>query len=591
MAKKGKGINYRQASAGSTRGISAGQWNGFLQVHKDFYAGLAGNAPLPPVLQGSTIATAILADDADDIPAFTPVRIVKQINYTDIIHTAPSYVVEPVDEEDGEKHGNYGFTVHEGVTENNGGRIVVAGIALVMVEAQDIYYNKLEEARTGLYDASFYMVPDNTLSEDLEVIGPVGHFKIVGWPDLEVVGGFEADKLLLVAIDMDQRATIFSADLGTAIPAPTDDDETGITTFSSSEATVFFGKEDSEAEDTQYEVQKNEEAYKVRVFNHTSYDVDKGKISVIYSQEYNRFLAIGPKAEEDTDDPCDEVSLTWYESDVRCIAGVSEGGGELHQYKRQNQYALVCVLDEATGITKCCPEVLQGAWFYDRRIACEVNCCEGGDPPEYCVNCDECVDVYIQGVGIRRFKKTGTTGSAGVLYIPCGDGCCFWYMTDEEFVAGGMSLSTCWEDNGNTNGDGDALSYNYAIWSVTLYCQAGDDHADQDTYTLSAERKCVYTSEVDGVAIGYRPPCNEAVSGTGLTSESASGTAEKLCSEESSTGQMVNPFNTFSRDFTVTKVDDDDCPTDCGWTSSDCAIHNSGGSGGGAGAGGGAGGG
>lgn len=589
MAKRGKGINYRQASAGSKRGISASQWNGFLEVHKDYYNGIAGQGKLPPLLRNSTVALATLKEGSDPIDAYQPVRISKCHNVTDLVDGVPSYEVEAVGRGDVSRHGNYGFTLGEGCSQD-GGRIIVSGIALVKLQAGDMYYNKLEGQgsgyRTGKFDSSYYMVPDNSLSSDTEPLAPVGHYKVISWYDPNDISKYEYDDSVFIAIDMSETSTLFSAELSADIPAASEDEETEITKYSSKNAVVYYGKEDSRATIEKYETQTNEEAYTIRVYNHTSEEIKEGTISVVYSAEYNRFLAIAPSAEDPPDEPCEEVNLTWYETDIRCVAGAAEGEGELHQYKRQNSYALVCVLDEETGITKCCPEVLQGAWFYDRRIACEVNCCEGGEPPEYCTNCDECVDVYIQGVGTKRFKKTGTTSAAGTLYIPCGDGCCYWYMTDEEF-AGELSLSTCWEDNGNVDGEGSALSYTYAIWNVTLYCEAGSDHADQDTYRLSVERRCSnLTGNTEGVPIGYRPPCNINVSGSAFTNETAVGTADKLCSEESALGQLTNPFNTFSRDFTVTKVTDDDCPTDCNWTG-DCDVFNSGGGDGNGGGGGG----
>ena len=94
MAKNGKsskGISYRKSSAGSTRGISASQWNGFLEMHKDYYNGTADQKPLPAALRGSTIAFATLAEDAEPINAYQSCRIVNTVNYDNFSSATPAF--------------------------------------------------------------------------------------------------------------------------------------------------------------------------------------------------------------------------------------------------------------------------------------------------------------------------------------------------------------------------------------------------------------------------------------------------------------------------------------------------------------------
>ena len=292
MAKNGKsskGISYRKSSAGSTRGISASQWNGFLEMHKDYYNGTADQKPLPAALRGSTIAFATLAEDAEPINAYQPCRIVNTVNYDNFSSATPAFVVEPVDREDTDKHGDYAFTVSEGIGEG-GGRIVIQGLALVLIEAQELYYNKLQEARNCSYDASYYMVPDNTLSADLDVIAPVGHFRITGWSDSYLVSGFEADKKIWLSLDMNRRATTFNATTADTIPAATEASD--IFTWVNGDATPMFPSDNATVPPEELDVSSDVGAYQIQVFNNTGAAVPAGEHVVSYSLEYNRFIIV-----------------------------------------------------------------------------------------------------------------------------------------------------------------------------------------------------------------------------------------------------------------------------------------------------------
>ena len=287
MAKKQ--MNYQQASAGSGRGISAGQWNGFLQMHRDYYNGGASNGPLPPILNNSIIASAVLADDMEAIAPFQPVRIVKQINFVNINTAMPSYVVEPVDAVDGERHGNYGFTLGEGCTPDKGGRVVVAGIAIVAMDAEQLYFDKADAQKEGSFDSSYYMVPDETMSTDLRLIAPVGHYKLLSWYDPTSLADFETTDTVYVALDMAQRPTSFLADVELTIPATTV--ASGVITMSSRGAYTYYGVVASTAGTGEVEVKKDENAYLITVYNTAEEAIPTGTRRINYSLEYNRFIA------------------------------------------------------------------------------------------------------------------------------------------------------------------------------------------------------------------------------------------------------------------------------------------------------------
>ena len=293
-------MNYQKASPNSGRGISASQWNGFLDMHRDFYGGNASNGPLPPILSQSVIADAVLQEDAEAIKPFQPVRIVKNINFVNVLDGLPSYVVEPVDatDENGdptERHGNYGFTLGEGCTPEKGGRIVVSGIALVAMEAGELYYNKVTSPdrgeHEGNFDSSYYIVPDNTISIDNKLIAPVGHFKLLSWYDPSALDNTEEDDRVYVAVDMNQRPTSFLAKVDDAIEAATEASE--IITMSSGTAYAYYGVSESTAVTGTMEVQKDEDAYEIEVYNTTDAVVESGRDRLIaYSIVYNRFLIL-----------------------------------------------------------------------------------------------------------------------------------------------------------------------------------------------------------------------------------------------------------------------------------------------------------
>ena len=283
-------MKYDRASKGS-RG-SASQWNGFLDMHKAYYGNTVGQGLIPPILQSSTIVPATLKKDAEAIGAFQPVRIVKNFGFKNVVDTMPSYEVEPVDAVDGERHGNYGFTLGEGVTEANGGRIVMAGVAIVQLDARDLQYDKTGAEKVGDFDSSYYMVPDSTLSGDTELVVPAGHFKVISWYASEDVEQFNTDDKVYIAIDMEDSPDAFRVKTATDIQgANTPNDSTGVDCQSTT-GYVYYNVSESDAPDGDLELVREESKYEITIYNVLKDTIPSGDHLVTYSKEYNRFVVL-----------------------------------------------------------------------------------------------------------------------------------------------------------------------------------------------------------------------------------------------------------------------------------------------------------
>ena len=276
---------------------SASQWNGFLDMHKAFYGNVANQGLIPPMLQSSTIVPATLKSGSDAIGAYQPVRIVKNFGFKNIIDSMPSYQVEPVDATDGERHGNYGFTLGEGVTAESGGRIVIGGVALVAIEAQFVRYDKIQQVRDGVYETLFYAVPDGTLSSDYTLyasqIAPVGHFRILGSSNVESLEQFDGGDTVYLAIDLEQRATRFVAEVDATIAGAVQ--TTDKLTMSSGTAFVYYGVKESTASAGEAEIIKDDFAYEIEVYNPFGFTSSVGNQMIEYSIEYNRFVLAQPQ--------------------------------------------------------------------------------------------------------------------------------------------------------------------------------------------------------------------------------------------------------------------------------------------------------
>lgn len=298
MAKTRTRMSYRKAKAGSTRGISASQWNGLVDMHKNFYNTPAGQRPLPSVLQNSTVAMAVMDEDheGETIGAFQPVRIVKSINFLNVRDQTAGFVIQPVDSTfySDNRHGNYGFTLSEGI-QSGGGRIVIAGNAIVQVAAEDAVSNKGDVNFDGTYDSSYYSVPDFTLSDYQHPIAPMGHFKIVsGYVPADIDKAVtEPTQPVYIVIDMSQRPTTFSARIKSPIPAAigTSPDIEWATGYASPLYCADGTGGLSNPQQT-LTMEEDEQVYEINVYNTTSEIVQTGEHLVTYSREYNRFLIV-----------------------------------------------------------------------------------------------------------------------------------------------------------------------------------------------------------------------------------------------------------------------------------------------------------
>ena len=174
--------------------------------------------------------------------------------------------------------------------------------------------------------------------------------------------------------------------------------------------------------------------------------------------------------DEEEEPPCPPDTIVWYETDVRCVTTTgTTAPGELHQYKRQNEYYF----------DGWCPSVSQGAWFYDKRIACGIDCCDA-EPPEPCEHCDCCVRFGFGYYEPQVWKRTTINQGGWTEYRNC-DEPCFLYMTDAEF---------CDNINLNANEDFACPEGKIAYWHIQLWCQEGGDDETPDTWKVCASRYC-----------------------------------------------------------------------------------------------------
>tara|TARA_R100001463_G_scaffold2401_4_gene10156 strand:+ start:6870 stop:8030 length:1161 start_codon:yes stop_codon:yes gene_type:complete len=295
--------NPKTINKGSTE-ISASGWNSFVRMHDDYYKSGGSFIESSSILRNSAIVDVVLDDEAEDIKPYHPCRIVKSGKF--LQETGRMwYIVEPVDRVDDagnptERHGNYAFTLAEGVT-GKGGRAVVSGLAIVAVtrdQARDMFESESGGVfNEGKYDSSYYIVPDKTLSsQDKKVIGPVGHFRFVSWYDSgEVQKQFDllSDDLLMV-VDLNQRPTSFLAKVDTTIDASSTASE--VVTLNSGKAYAYYGVSESTADSGKLEVKKDEYNYEIEVFNSTASVIATGKHLVGYSMEYNRLVVLAAVA-------------------------------------------------------------------------------------------------------------------------------------------------------------------------------------------------------------------------------------------------------------------------------------------------------
>tara|TARA_R110002020_G_scaffold368536_4_gene580357 strand:- start:2236 stop:3357 length:1122 start_codon:yes stop_codon:yes gene_type:complete len=286
--------------------LSSETWNGFVQLYEDSKnrTSISGDPlkrPIPPVFNGSTIALAVVKKGQDSIDGYQPVRITEVKPSRDAALALPLYEVEAVDATDvsgnpTERHGNYAFTMAEGVSKKAGGRIVVSGVAAVAVDRDKVTLDASGAAVTKPEKQSYYIVPDKTLSDVTDVLlAPVGHFRLVSWHDPELMAGSKkrsTDKIFLL-VDLEKRPTSFLAKVDTTIDASST--ASGVITMSSGKAFAFYPVSESTAASDKLEVEKDEANYEIEVYNTYSYTASLGEQLIEYSLELNRFIVVRPQ--------------------------------------------------------------------------------------------------------------------------------------------------------------------------------------------------------------------------------------------------------------------------------------------------------
>lgn len=188
--------------------------------------------------------------------------------------------------------------------------------------------------------------------------------------------------------------------------------------------------------------------------------------------------------------PCPPDQLTWYETDIRCVTTSGDSApGELHQYKRQNNYYF----------DGWCPEVSQGAWFFDKLIACEINCCSGGP----CEHCDCCVRLTIGDNPSVVWKRTTLLQGGFKEYRVCQPDPCFLYYDDQEFcydlyLATPNPCPKVTEPNPDYDPTEPVSETNpefidvpqTTYWHIELFCMEGEDDSEPDQWKVMATRYC-----------------------------------------------------------------------------------------------------
>ena len=315
------------------RAIPATTWNAFVSMYEDKYqtTSITGDPlsrPVPPILSGSSIALAVLKKGQDSISGYSPVRITKVEVARDLAFALPLYEVEAVDavDENGDptdRHGNYAFTMAEGVNKTGGGRIVIAGLAIVALtrdqcvdgtEVGSNYLGSPFDGYDGKYEGSYYVVPDGTiLDDDKTLLAPIGHFKVTSWYDPSNIsaGKTLSDRIFFV-IDMNQRFTSISVELFAAISGYSGgyDDQTYNQGYAYVErplegvpaeiADVNPRISNNSGEPNTPSIKNGESNYfRCLVTNPHLYDISEGTHVVTYSASYNRLIVTGDPVHND----------------------------------------------------------------------------------------------------------------------------------------------------------------------------------------------------------------------------------------------------------------------------------------------------
>lgn len=308
-----KNFNPKRLSPGDNV-LSAGTWNGLVQDYEDRrrttkVEGDPLNRPVPPVMRGSTIVLASLREGEESVSGFTPVRISKINRGKDAAYALPYYEVQAVDSVVGndvegyERAYQYGFTMSEGVSKESGGRIVIAGTAIVAIPSDKF----MKYASGGFIDspsgALYYVVDDLTLMDEAyyQPMSPVGHFRFLGYisdsnSELEslVISDWADNKsTVFMAVDMSPASQTFVVDLGSLAIAPlgTGQQKDKMQSDVGTVVMTHWSTSDGDMESMWLtdDVDGAGDSTFVRVFNPTN-RAATGRVMVQFSEVYNRFV-------------------------------------------------------------------------------------------------------------------------------------------------------------------------------------------------------------------------------------------------------------------------------------------------------------
>jgi hypothetical protein len=266
-------------------------------MHKDIYQSNAGGSPTPQGLQQSVIADAVLhASATADIPPYTPVRLIRNMTITNPGINTPSYEVLPVANiADNDFMPSYGFTLGEGLSAANGGRVVVSGVAYASVTKADLTHS----SKLGTWDSTYYVVNDGSLmtTANHSYLSPVGHFRLLAWNDLTQVNSelaADTDEVLLM-IDLDTSPESFVVTTDTICNEVTD--TSGTFTMVAVEGNVRYIESSGVTASliTLTEPSVEAEKYKVLVYNMVGRDREAGSHQAEYSKVYGCFVFSGPQ--------------------------------------------------------------------------------------------------------------------------------------------------------------------------------------------------------------------------------------------------------------------------------------------------------
>lgn len=355
--------------------LSAGTWNGLVQDYEDRrrttnVTGDPLHRPVPPMLRGSTIVLASLREGEESISGFQPVRISKINRGKDLAYALPYYEVQAVDSTVGgdldgyERAYQYGFTMGEGVSEGAGGRVVIAGTAIVSIPA-----DKFMRYATGTLNgfpsnSMYYVVNDETLmpSDYYMPLAPVGHFRTLGYISdsndelerLTISDWSEGRDEVFMAIDMSPVSQTFMVNLGSLYIAPPDYASSDFSVTSSEVGTVYstywFQNHWTDPMENLYiaENPTDGEQVFVRVYNPTQHPA-VGIVQVQFSEVYNRFVVVGTQSSFQVEleqvggsqgDSTTAASWTYnvklWEGDGSILKASAEIAGGDNHYRRPN---------------------------------------------------------------------------------------------------------------------------------------------------------------------------------------------------------------------------------------------------------------